>query len=488
MTSPSRGGHPAADSSSRPGIGLIALIALVISSSIGSGVFALSADISRAAAPGPALIAWLITGAGFMGLATTLGRLSVEKPGLNGIVAYAREGFGPFVGFICGWGYWLSTWIGVVAFSVMFISALGYFLPVFSGGLSPLSLALNSVITWSVIWLVNRGVERASAVNAIVMVCKLVPIFVFIATMVAVFRSETFTLDIWGANADTSSGEAALEGTGGQIIDCLMVMMWVFVGMEGATVLGHRARRKADVSRATVLGTTALVILYIAASILPYGFLPRAELMAVGTPSMAFIFQEAVGPWGGAFIVGGLIVSIFGAWLSYLMLASETLSEMARTGLMPRMFAGHNTWGAPTSCLIATGVVIQILSVVTLFSAEAYRFAYSLCTAAIVVSWSLAAAYQVKLAWPRRREGQLGPLVIAAFTCAFLVTSVLISGARLLMLCCIAYVPGFFFYLRARRERGAVAGIATWERALAAGVTAAAASAIVLLAIGGISL
>lgn len=463
MTSPSRGGHPAADSSSRPGIGLIGLIALVISSSIGSGVFALSADISRAAAPGPALIAWLITGAGFMGLATTLGRLSVEKPGLNGIVAYAREGFGSFVGFICGWGYWLSTWIGVVAFSVMFISALGYFLPVFSGGLSPLSLALK-------------------------MVCKLVPIFVFIATMVAVFRSETFTLDIWGANADTSSGEAALEGTGGQIIDCLMVMMWVFVGMEGATVLGHRARRKADVSRATVLGTTALVILYIAASILPYGFLPRAELMAVGTPSMAFIFQEAVGPWGGAFIVGGLIVSIFGAWLSYLMLASETLSEMARTGLMPRMFAGHNTWGAPTSCLIATGVVIQILSVVTLFSAEAYRFAYSLCTAAIVVSWSLAAAYQVKLAWPRRREGQLGPLVIAAFTCAFLVTSVLISGARLLMLCCIAYVPGFFFYLRARRERGAVAGIATWERALAAGVTAAAASAIVLLAIGGISL
>lgn len=84
------------DTTSQPagntrGISLIGLIALVISSSIGSGVFALSTDISAAAAPGPALIAWLITGIGFMALATTFGRLSVVRPDLNGIVDYARE-------------------------------------------------------------------------------------------------------------------------------------------------------------------------------------------------------------------------------------------------------------------------------------------------------------------------------------------------------------------------------------------------------------
>ena len=96
------------DAPHKHGISLMGLIALVISSAIGSGVFALSTDVSAAAAPGPALIAWLITGIGFMGLATTFGRLSIVKPELDGIVAYAHAGFGPFVGFISGWGYWLS--------------------------------------------------------------------------------------------------------------------------------------------------------------------------------------------------------------------------------------------------------------------------------------------------------------------------------------------------------------------------------------------
>ena len=76
---------------------------LVISSSIGSGVFALSTDISAAAAPGAAIIAWAITGVGFIALANTFGRLSLERPDLDGIVAYAKEGFGPFLGFVSGW-------------------------------------------------------------------------------------------------------------------------------------------------------------------------------------------------------------------------------------------------------------------------------------------------------------------------------------------------------------------------------------------------
>lgn len=158
------------DTTSQPagntrGISLIGLIALVISSSIGSGVFALSTDISAAAAPGPALIAWLITGIGFMALATTFGRLSVVRPDLNGIVDYAREGFGPFVGLVSGGGYWLSIWIGNVAFGVMLVTA-------------------------------------------IVMVCKLVPIFAFILAMVVLFDPAVFTADFWGNLANNLSDPA----------------------------------------------------------------------------------------------------------------------------------------------------------------------------------------------------------------------------------------------------------------------------------------
>lgn len=476
------------------GISLVGLIALVISSSIGSGVFALSVDISAAAAPGPALIAWLITGIGFMGLATTFGRLSLVRPDLDGIVAYAKEGFGPFVGFVSGWGYWLSIWIGNVAFGVMLATAVGYFFPPFSGGLTVGAVVFISALNWVIVLLVNHGVEEASVLNAVVMVCKLVPIFAFIATMLFVFSFDMFTADFWGtlaANLSPGSFEGAVPQ---QIIACFMVMMWVFVGMEGASVLGDRAQRKADVSRATVLGTTALVIIYVAASILPYGYLPRAELMAMGSPSMAYIFQEAVGPWGGAFISGGLVISIFGAWLSYTILASEAMQTMAEMKLLPSVFAKLNGHGAPTACLVTTGIMIQLLSIVMLFSEAAYQFAYSLCTASIVVSWSLAAAYMAKLglasAPAERKRLGITPrdIGLSIFACTFLVVAVLVSGVHQLLLCCIAYVPGFVFFARAQREYGFGGKMALRDVVVALAIGVGAVGAIALLAWGAITI
>ena len=434
------------------GIGLMGLIALVISSSIGSGVFALSTDISAAAAPGAAIVAWILTGVGFIALGTTFGRLSLARPDLRGIVAYAEEGFGRFVGFVSGWGYWLATWIGNVAFAVMLCTAIGYFYPPFAGELTVPAVIFMSVVNWFIILLVNHGVEEASVVNAIVMVCKLVPIFAFIVTMIFVFSFDVFTADFWGTLANNMGGETAPGDLGTQIVNCLMVMMWVFAGMEGATVLGHRANKKSDVSRATVLGCVSLVIIYVAASVLPYGFLTRDELMELGSPSMAYIFQEAVGPWGGAFISGGLAISIMGAWLSYTMLAAEAMSSLGKMELVPSLFAKFNKHGAPTACLIATGLMIQLLCIVVLFSDAAYQFAYSLTTAAIVISWALASAYMVKWAWPKRHEGQMGSLVLGLVATIYLVVAILLAGVNLLMMCCILYIPGMVAYLMACRE------------------------------------
>lgn len=131
--------------------------------------------------------------------------------------------------------------------------------------------------------------------------------------------------------------------------------------------------------------------------------------------------------------------------------------------------------------------MIQILTIVMLFSDAAYQFAYSLCTASIVISWTLAAAYMVKWAWPRRHDGQMGALVLAAFACAFLTVAVLLAGVELLMLCCIAYVPGIFFYVRARKERGSSPVMTRKEKALAAFIIVVAIAAVALLACGVIT-
>ncbi len=210
--------------------------------------------------------------------------------------------------------------------------------------------------------------------------------------------------------------------------------------------------------------------------------------MAVGTPSMPYIFQRVVGPWGGAFISGGLIISIFGAWLSYTILASEAMHEMARMELLPRLFAKLNRHGAPTACLITTGAMIQVLSIVMLFSEAAYQFAYSLCTASIVISWGLASAYMARYAWTHRAEGMVKDFVLGAFATIFLAAAITLSGLHQLMLCCIAYVPGILFYVNARREYGATTIITGREKIIAAVIVVAAVAAIAMLATGAITI
>ena len=110
-------------------IGLFGLIGIVVSSCIGSGAFALTGQIAQVASPGAALIAWLIVGVGFLCLALSLKNLADKRPDLDSIFDYATQGFGPFAGFLSGWGYWLSAWLGNVAFATIMMSAIGYFYP-----------------------------------------------------------------------------------------------------------------------------------------------------------------------------------------------------------------------------------------------------------------------------------------------------------------------------------------------------------------------
>ncbi|MCZ2992473.1 amino acid permease, partial [Acinetobacter baumannii] len=61
--------------------------------------------------------------------------LTVKRPDLDGgIFSYAKAGFGNFMGFNSAWGYWLSAWLGNVAYGTLLFSSLGYFFPIFEGG------------------------------------------------------------------------------------------------------------------------------------------------------------------------------------------------------------------------------------------------------------------------------------------------------------------------------------------------------------------
>ncbi|BDR60983.1 arginine-ornithine antiporter [Lactobacillus xylocopicola] len=438
------------------GIALPALIALVVSSAIGSGIFDLPSTLAKAATPGAALLAWVITGIGILALALSLNNLVLNKPELTGVSDYARAGFGDFAGFISGWGYWLSAWLGNVAFATMLMSSLGYFFPPLKSGNSIAAIIVASVISWALTILVTHGIESAAFINAIVTVTKMIPIFAFVVVAILNFKAGVFTSHFWVNLATNISGSitysnATPAGIFDQVKGCMMVMMWVFVGIEGATTMAARAKKKSDAGRATIIGLISLLIIYVVVSILPYGYLPLSKLQTMRNPVLLYLFRDMTNSFGGAFIAIGLIISILGAWLSWTMLPVEATSQMAKQDLLPEWFGKLNKHGAPANSLWLTEVLIQLFLITLLFTNQAYNFAYSLCTSAIVVCYALVGAYQLKLGWQNKNfKTTLAGLIALVFE----VMAIIFSGLQYLWLCTIAYVIGFVLYYRARKEKG----------------------------------
>lgn len=474
----------------KKGIGLIGLIGMVISSCIGSGVFAITGQLAGVASPGAVLIAWLIVGVGFLALAFSLNNLTEKRSDLHGIFSYADAGWGPLAGFISGWGYWLSAWLGNVAFATMMMSTIGYFYPAFLPGNTIPCIIIASIVMWALTYLVIRGVESAAFLNAIVMVCKVAAIAVTLIFGIFLFNAGIFTADFWGNVYDNAvaAGQygpdaAPLGGVGTQIFNCMIIMMWCFVGIEGASVVSSRAARKTDVGKATLIGFICLMLIYVGASVLPYGYMSSTEVAALDYPALVYVFSSMAPGWGGPFISIAIIISILGSWLSFTILPAETTSEMADYKLLPASWGKLNSHNAPSMSLLIVGACTQAFLIVLLFSADAYDFAFSMCTVAIVITWAFAAAYQAK--WGVQNKDMV-QAAIGFVAVAFQVIGVLFNGWSFLLLTCVGYIPGFFIYVKARKDYGNA--ITMGEKVCMGVVSALGVLSLVLLAMGVISI
>src|SRR3990167_7166522 len=178
---------------------LAALIALVVGSMIGGGIFSLPQNMAASAGAGAILIGWAITAVGMLTLAFVFQSLANRKHELDaGVYAYAKAGFGDYMGFSSAWGYWISAWIGNVSYFVLLFSTLGYFFPVFGEGNTPAAIACASLLLWIVHLLVLRGIREAALVNLVTTIAKLVPLLLFIVITAIAFQLEVFTADFWG--------------------------------------------------------------------------------------------------------------------------------------------------------------------------------------------------------------------------------------------------------------------------------------------------
>ena len=180
-------------------LGVKLLIALVVGSTLGSGIFGLPQNMAAGAGAGAVLLGWTISGLGMLMLALVYQMLAVQKPELdNGVYAYAQALSGPYVGFNSAWGYWVSAWIGNVGYLVAAFSALGYFFPAFGEGNSVAAIGGATIVLWLVHAAVLRGIQGAAVLNGVVTVAKVAPLVLFIVLVAYAFQMDTFTLNFWG--------------------------------------------------------------------------------------------------------------------------------------------------------------------------------------------------------------------------------------------------------------------------------------------------
>ena len=156
---------------------------------------------------------------------------------------------------------------------------------------------------------------------------------------------------------------------------------------------------------------------------------------------------------------------------------------MAKHELLPPVFNRLNKKGSPQISLIVVGVCTQAFMVTLLFTEDAYNFAFSMCTVAIVITWAFAAAYQVKFSAQHHEWGQCAIGIVAV---AFQVVGVLFNGWSFLLLTCVGYIPGFFIYVKARKDYGNA--ITMGEKVCMGVVSALGVLSLVLLAMGVISI
>lgn len=434
-------------------LSMAAMTAMVVGSMVGAGVFSLPGRFARETGVAGALIAWVIAGAGMLMLAFVFQMLAIRKPKLDsGVFAYAKAGFGEYLGFFSGFGYWASACAGNTFYWVFIMSTLtGLGVGGLGAGDTVIAVVISSAGLWAFYPLIRRGVQNATFINTIVTIAKVVPIVVFVLLALFVFDPVVFA-ENWGGADYAGSLFEQVRGT-------MLVTVFVFLGVEGASVYSRHAKKREDVGRATVLGFLSVFAIFASVTIVSYGIMPMADIAALPQPSMAGVLEHAVGPWGLWFVSIGLIVSVLGAYLAWSLMAAEVLSVMADEKDMPRFLSKTNKNGVPENAVLLTSLFVQLLLVILLFASNALDLALDLTSALTLIPFFLAALFALKLVFTRDgfadgARPTAWDWLLAVLATAYTVFLLFAAGLQFLLLSFIVYAPASILFAMTRREQG----------------------------------
>lgn len=349
------------------------LVAIAINGIIGAGIFGLPSKVF-ALTGSYSIPAFIVCALVVILIILCFAEVSSRFSETGGPYLYAREAFGPAVGFEVGWLMWLARLTAFAANCNLLVDYLGYFWP------RATAVYWREAIIITVVGLLTAvniiGVRDTARVSNIFTVGKLIPMIFFIA-------AGFFFLD-------TGNYSFADRPTYSAFSSSVLMLIYAFTGFEMAVIPAGEIRdpqRNLPLAILTAIGVVTL--LYISIQVVCIGTLPE---LATSQRPLADASNLFLGKAGGAIISAGVIVSIIGN-LNVLILAGSRLAfAMSEGGELPRGFsATHKRFRTPHVAILITTAVMLALTLWSTFSKQvnlsviARLVSYGLTCAALLV-------------------------------------------------------------------------------------------------------
>jgi APA family basic amino acid/polyamine antiporter len=366
---------------------------LVAGSMIGSGIFIVSADMSRSVgSPFWLLMAWVVSGVVTVLGALAYGELAAMYPRAGGQYVFLRESMGPLMGFLYGWTLFVVIQTGTIAaVAVAFGKFLGVLWPAITPdryswfpqmdfgtagapvqvGLSPQRvIALISI--WVLTWINLRGIKEGKIVQTTLTVVKTGALAALIILGFTIGRhAEAITANFSSGNFNPVGLTPALVlAFGSALVGSLFSSdAWNNVTFAAAEV--HSPQR--NLPRALLYGTGLVCILYALANVAYLNALPMRGVENAGTvmergiqyatqDRVGSAFAETIfGAAGGTIMAIAILISTFGCNNGLILSGARVYYAMAKDKLFFRRAGGLNVHRVPSAALIAQSIWTSLL-------------------------------------------------------------------------------------------------------------------------------
>jgi APA family basic amino acid/polyamine antiporter len=431
-------------------LGLPSATALVIGSVIGTGVFTMPAVLAGAGTS--SIVTLLAISVGALLLAVLFGQLTRRVPhNEGGLYAYARHEFGDFAGYLTAWCYWITCWAGnaaIVSSWVLYVEELF--------GIDNPSNWVNFGIALTGLWVpaaINlAGVRQMAIFQNITVVLKFLPLLV-VGTL-GWFFIESGNFGPWNAS-------------GGNLYDAVNlaagVALFSFIGVECASIAAGRVKDpRRNVGRASIIGTAASGLLYVAVTAAVMGLVPHEQLVDDGAPFVAAFDAMFDGGWLGKLVALTAVISGIGALNGWTMVTAEMPYAAAKDGLFLDAFAKTDRHGVPWFGILASTTVASALMAWS-YSSETglkvFTYLVYLSVVTVAIPYFFSACAQLAYLVSRRRAvngwALARDLTVAVVGGMFSLWVTFASGYQAVYQALLLFLIGLplYAFLKARRER-----------------------------------